>query len=387
MTPTNKTIQLLFSSWYYGLGGGETDLLSLAQDLDPARYRPHLLLPRPGPLGDRWREAGWPVHYLPFRGATRAFIPQIWARFPIVARMRELLAAQQIDIVHSDYHSLPMMAPAARMTDIPIMWTCHGWWFRPWLWQRDFFRGLPGVARSVAIRDGFLGRPPFMPAERLPVVYSGVDTQRFRPDLDGEHLRAELNIPPQTPLVAMIARFQDVKGHAPFQAMARQVTLQMPEARFIVAGEDIFGVGADAAYKKQILEQARIDPLLRERLQYIGFRDDAEQVIAAADVVVCASQFESYGKVNLEAMACARPVVSTKRGGPSETIVHGETGYLVEPGDIATMSRYVIELLRDPSLRARLGSNGRRRIERFFSAEASTRAYTHHFEKLLKDSS
>src|SRR5690606_18210714 len=112
------------------------------------------------------------------------------------------------------------------------------------------------------------------------------------------------------------------------------------------------------------------DPLLRERLVYLGFRPDAERIIAAADVIVCSSRFESYGMVNVEAMASAKPVVSTRRGGPSETVVDGETGFLVDAGDASALADHVVALLNDPALRARLGAAGRARVEAHFSAAA-----------------
>ena len=165
--------------------------------------------------------------------------------------------------------------------------------------------------------------------------------------------------------------------------MARQVALQIPEARFIVAGENVHGQSGDEAYKESILKTAREDPLLRDRMIYLGFRDDVERVFAAADVVVCPSQFESYGLSVVEAMASGKPVVSTRRGGPSETIVHGETGYLVDPGDAETFARYVIELLRNPDLKARMGAAARARAVDKFSIRAQTNTFTRMAERVL----
>jgi len=143
------------------------------------------------------------------------------------------------------------------------------------------------------------------------------------------------------------------------------------------------GVASDAEYKRRIIETHQSDPVLREKLQYIGFRDDAERVIAAADVVVCPSDFESYGRVNVEAMATGKPVVSTNRGGPSETVLHGETGFLVEPRDAEGLAKYVIRLLRDPDLSQKMGIAGRKRIEGKFSAQAAAQPYMAAFEKLI----
>jgi glycosyltransferase involved in cell wall biosynthesis len=142
-------------------------------------------------------------------------------------------------------------------------------------------------------------------------------------------------------------------------------------------------VSADDDYKTRILQTAREDPVLRERLIYLGFRDDAERIVAAADVIVCSSYFESYGVVNVEAMASGKPVVSTRRGGPSETVIHGETGFLVDPGDAAGLAQYVIMLLRDPELRNQMGVAGRVRVERHFSAPVIAAQFTHTLNHLL----
>lgn len=374
---------ILFASWYVGLGGGETDLLVLAKRLDAADYCPHLLVPSEGQLSEAWREAGWPVHILPFRGVTTYFVPALWMRFPIVQRIEHLLRTQQIDLVHSDYHTLPFAYAAAQRVGLPLMWMVWGWWFQPKLWQRNFFRTLPAVARSQHIRDGFLGDPPFMPPARLPVIHSGIDTERFHPNVDGIRVRFEANVPQDAPVVAMIARFQRVKGHHTFQQMALQVALQVPEAHFIVAGDEVFGVGGDQAYKREIIERAETEPLLRKRLHYIGFRKDAERVMGAADVVVTPSLFESYGKVNVEAMACGKPVVSTNRGGPAETVVDGETGYLVPPEDPEALAKRVIQLLRDPEQRERMGSAGRQRVLQHFADDVTSAQYIEEMAALL----
>jgi glycosyltransferase involved in cell wall biosynthesis len=379
------TRPLLFITSYTGMGGGETSLLTLAEHLDPTRWTPQLAAPRDGQLPEHFRARGWVAHTLPFRGASTWFVPGIYARFRVVDRLEALLREQGISAIHSDYHSLPFALPAARRPGIPLVWTCWGWWFRPKPWQRRFFSQPDGAfAASWAIRDGFLGNPPFMPPDQMPVLPPGVDTRRFRPGVDGSSVRRDAGVAADTPLVALIARFQSVKGHDVFQEMIRHVAPELPDAHFIVAGENVHGVSADDAYKGRILDAWKRDPVLHDRLTYLGFRADPERVIAAADVVVCASEFESYGMVHIETMASGKPIVSTRRGGPSETVVEGETGYLVDAGDAAALAERVVRLLRDPALRQRMGEAGRARVEAQFSAQAMAARFSETVQGIIE---
>jgi len=78
---------------------------------------------------------------------------------------------------------------------------------------------------------------------------------------------------------------------------------------------------------------------------------------------VCSSRFESLGMVVIEAMAMGRVVVSTRVGGPSETVIDGQTGYLVKAGDSAAFADRVLMLLNNPTLRAQIGTAARRHVE------------------------
>ncbi|MEW6577868.1 MAG: glycosyltransferase family 4 protein [Chloroflexota bacterium] len=377
---------LLFVSAYSGLGGGESVQLNLMGALDRHRWRPHLVCPRDGGLPDVARALGVTAHLLPYRGATAWFVPAIWTRFPVARRLAALVRAQDIHAIHSDYHSLPFAAAAARAAGVPVIWNAMGWWFPARPWQRRFFRAQVTqiIAITQAVRDRWLAASgSFLAAKRIPVLVPGVDPGHFHPGVDGSPVRARLGIGPDVPLVGMIARFQRVKGHDVFQAMARRVAAQMPGARFVVAGENVFGVSKDEAYKRAILDAAQSDPILRERLTYLGFWDDARQVVAASDVIVCPSRFESLGMVHLESMAMSRPVVSMDNGGPAETVVDGETGFLVPPDAPDALAGCVVALLRDPALRARLGAAGRARVLTHYTAAGYAAQFSRLVESLV----
>ncbi len=362
---------VLFVTTYTGIGGGESLQLNLMRALDRARYDLHLLTPRSGPFADAAAALGVKTHVIPYRGTSTFFVPALWARLPIVGKLRRFLREQGITAVLSDYHSLPFIAPAAESLGIPVIWNAMGWWFPIHPWQRNFFRRRVNriIAITSAVKERLLGTPPVLPPACIDVLIPGVDPAVHRPDIDGSPVRAKIGIGPDVPLVAMVARFQNVKGHEYFLEAAQHILTAVPEARFAVAGENVFAVARDETYKRHILDITQGDPLLRERVTYLGFWPDAREVIAAADVMVCSSWFESLSMVALESMAMQRPIVSTRVGGPAETVLDGETGFLVPPRDSRAIAERVIALLTDPALRRQMGNAGRAHILEHFSAQ------------------
>lgn len=376
---------ILFVSSYTGLGGGETATLTLARHLPPG-ITPHLFVPADGDFAAAWRAQGWPVHVAPYRGASVYFVPALWARLPARHEIERVLRGCNIRLVHSDYHTLPMALPAAERAGVPLVWTVMGWWFRPKPWQRGFFRRPAATfAHSQAIKRGFLGEPPFMPPERVRVLYPGVDTTHFTPRVDGRALRREVGIPADAPLVALVARFQAVKGHDIFVRAAWQVARRIPAAHFVIVGGNTH-TPADVAYRERVLALIDREPGGRGRFHILGQRADVAPVLAAADVVVCPSHFESFGVVNVEAMASGTPVVSTDCGGPAEVVVDGVTGFLVPPKDPAALAARVTELLYSADTRRAFGAAGRLRAVQAFSADATAEAFMAVVRPLLSPS-
>jgi glycosyltransferase involved in cell wall biosynthesis len=151
--------------------------------------------------------------------------------------------------------------------------------------------------------------------------------------------------------------------------MAGHVLRVEPRANFAIAGENVFGGSLEEAYKQKILRMAEDDHGLRRAVRFLGWLSRPQDLLAAADVVVCSSRFESFGMVAIEAMACEVPIVSTNIGGPAETIVDGETGYLVPPSRPDLLAARVVDLLNDPAKRLAFGRAGRQRVIDRFSVE------------------
>lgn len=372
-------VRVLFLSSYTGLGGGETSLLALLGALDRSRLSPFLLCPREGQLTDAARRLDVDVRVVPWRAAPVWFAPPIWTRAPAVSRLLSCIDDIRPSVLHSEFHALPYVVGAARRRALPVVFTCYGWWFHPRPWQRAFYadRRLSILAISEAVRTGFLGTPPAIEPDRVALVPLGVDTTTFRPRPDERQgLRSAFGLPPETPVVTLVARFQDVKGHDIFLDMASRVRCVNPRTCFVVAGENVFGGSAEEAYKRRVLAMAAGDPVLREAVRFPGWVSRPQDLFAASDVVVCSSRFESFGMTIVEAMASGVPVVSTNVGGPAEIVEDGVTGYLVPPGRSDLLAARVAELLDDPDRRRAFGEAGRRRVLERFTVERYAAAAT-----------
>jgi glycosyltransferase involved in cell wall biosynthesis len=151
------------------------------------------------------------------------------------------------------------------------------------------------------------------------------------------------------------------KGIIDFLETARLVTRQDPKVQFVIVGE--------GAYREEYMKHA-VEMGIAERVTWTGMVEDpfGEGVFEAADVVCQFSRWEEvFGWMIAEAMAHGKPVVATRAGGIPELVEDQESGYLIDRGDIATMSDKILTLLNDPELRNRMGSIGKNIVHEKFN--------------------
>jgi glycosyltransferase involved in cell wall biosynthesis len=213
------------------------------------------------------------------------------------------------------------------------------------------------------------------------VIYDALDENAYRPDREPAEVRAELGLHNGDPCVGVAGNIQEWKGQKVLvEAMAKVVT-QVPGARGLIIG----GVHrAGAAYSDELQKQIR-GHSLGENVLVTGFRRDIANVMNALDVVVHTSvRPEPFGRVILEGMLLGKPVVASAAGGVPELIEDGETGFLIAPGDADALAARLVQLLRDPDLRRRIGDRSRAWAREKFSLEAHVRAMSDLYEKLTR---
>jgi glycosyltransferase involved in cell wall biosynthesis len=121
---------------------------------------------------------------------------------------------------------------------------------------------------------------------------------------------------------------------------------------------------------------------LREHVVITGFKEDVRPYIACCDVMTLVSHTETFSLAALESMALAKPLVMSDIGGASEQVVHGQTGLLFEPHDIAALTEQ-LTTLGSAALRARMGAAAERRVRELFSLRTMTSGFTAQMSRLL----
>lgn len=265
---------------------------------------------------------------------------------------------------------------AARRVGVPAVAVSRGWTaedrkVRVYEWVDR--RHLPLMDHVVCVSDGQAAKVRRwcrVPPDKLSVIRNAARFADHTPDRDalaGFLPGAVSNV------VVAAGRLSPEKGFDVLVDAAAEVVRAEPATGFAV-----FGEGAMRAD----LERRIADRGLTDRFVLPGFRADLDSLLPAAHVVTLPSFTEGLPNVALEASAAGVPVVATAVGGTPEVVADGATGLLVPPGDPLALSDALLQLLRDPALRSRMGAAGRRRMRERFTFAAQARAYVDLFARL-----
>jgi glycosyltransferase involved in cell wall biosynthesis len=165
-------------------------------------------------------------------------------------------------------------------------------------------------------------------------------------------------------VVVGLGRLVRIKGFDLLVRALPSVLAQIPSARVVLVGD-----GAERASLESMAQSLSVS----DRLRLTGETHDITTCLAAADIVVVPSRNEGMGRVIVEAMALGLAVVAAAVGGIPDVVIDGECGRLVEPDSSGALAAALIELGRDPGLRAKLGEAAEARAEAFSTAVAAAK--------------
>jgi glycosyltransferase involved in cell wall biosynthesis len=299
-------------------------------------------------------------------------LPLIGAR-----RLAHWIDHEQVDVVHMHWgKDLPLAAIAKRLSRRKprLVYTRQMRITRPkrdiyhrWVWEH--------VDQVVAITQQLAGDlrtslPRNMHA-KVATLYHGVDspaTGGLSP-AQRSALRRELGLPGDGLVVGLLGRIKRSKGQHLLVDAVERLSGEGKAVHGLIVGDAM-----EPDYLKRLKE--RVDEAGLP-ITFRGFTDEPQRLMQACDVVVLASEEETFGLVLAEAMRAAVAVIGSRAGGVPEIIDHEQTGLLFAPGDAVDLACQLRRLESDPVLRAKLAQAGRVKADLLFDPQR-------HFERLLQ---
>jgi glycosyltransferase involved in cell wall biosynthesis len=289
-----------------------------------------------GPL----REAGIPIASFPMQH-LRKYVG-MW-------RFKKFVAEQNFDVIHCHrFRALHFVCRATRGIRFPaLLGDKKNSFAIPESWA-DVYGStqVDSIVVNARLIKQLLVETGKVSPEKVEIIYNGVDLDRFHPGVSGTAVRQEFGIGPATPVFGMVANFAGKKSHDILFEAALQVIAKFPQARFLIVGG-----GDSQRYQKELTRHG-----FGSHFIFTGFRVDIPQIIAALDVsIISSSRGEGLTGSVVEAMAMAKPVVSTAVAGNPEFVHDRQTGMLVEPGNMQAMAEAMIYLIENPDEAAAIG--------------------------------
>lgn len=366
-----ETIRVIQLVQHVALGGATLVAMALAEGLDPDRFEVTLAAGEgAGPEGsllEEMRERGFRVVTVPH--LQRNPHPLRDAR--AILALRDLLRDEAPHIVNVHGSKPRLLLPLAARLAPACIRVAH---IAGWEWQvadnpltdallaeaaqlgADFWDAF--VPCSHAIRDQGLARGIGGPGKYHP-IWPPVNLAEFAPLRDSDErsrVRAELGLRDDDFVIISVLRLARQKAPLDLLRMMRLIANRRPDARLLMIG----GGPMEDEVRREI---AKLE--LERVVVMAGVRRDVPRLMRAADVFALLPAWEPFGMVFAEAGAVGLPTIGARVDGVSEAVAHGETGLLVEPGNVAAAADAVLRIGDAPELAARFGEAGIAHAQRF----------------------
>jgi glycosyltransferase involved in cell wall biosynthesis len=373
-------------AFYPTTGGVETHLLDLCAELAGMGHEVHALV---GSLPDEPEERevegvfihrrDWMNPELMRERKQARGIPadEAWPPFQaeVKAHYRNFIEQFDIDLVHAHnfHHFLPeyglALTELRREDKLPTFLTIHEMWGE--FLCRDLLERTEWD-RIIAVGQHVYGEVIAQESDlsNLGVILHGVNIKMFTPNRDSRPLKQALGLEERR-VILHPARLLPWKGvHTTVEAF-RMLADQFPDVALIITDTREILDWADElqGYRDEIFCMVE-DNGLGERIvmRAFDFTEELPQAYALSDIVIYpTSGEEPFGLVPLEAMACAKPVVVTRSGGLTESVIDGVTGFVIPKEDPPLLADRLATLLKAPALARRMGQAGRRHVAEHFS--------------------
>ncbi len=352
-------------------------------------------------LGKALAKRGHQIHFISYAMPMRldGFIDNIFyheveiSSYPIfefplytpalASKMIEVANFEKLDLLHVHYavpHATSAYIAKKVITnpDFRVITTLHGTDITLVGLEPSF---LPVVKFSIEKSDGVTAvsrhlrektKTNYGIEKEIQVINNFIDPDEYRrlPDPAAKHRLA----PNGEKILIHVSNFRAVKRVADVIETFNIVRKKIPALLLLV------GDGPDRSSCENLARDLGIHPFVK----FLGKQSDLVEILSCGDLFLMPSQSESFGLSALEAMACEVPVISSSVGGLPELVLHNQTGYIAEIGDIDRMAKYAIDLLTNEGKRQKFALEGRKRAVEVFHVNKIVDQYEQYYLKVLQ---
>ncbi len=357
------------------IGGGESHLLSLCENLNKDVFEPVVLSFTDGPMIDLLKEMNISTNVVYTEKPFNIFVRK---------KVRDFIKEQGIDLIHAHgtransniYH-------AALSLKIPLIYSIHGWSFHDnqknlvkkiRIFSEKFLTQKSNVNISVSESNRQTG-VRYIPSFSSVVVNNGIDQEKFNPLKKFKDIRTELGINPQRILLTFMARFTAHKQPLTLIRAFSSAIKKMPELVLLMVGE-----GDEKAAALQLAKDLDVE----KNIIFTPFRRDVADVLCATDIFVLPSLWEGLPIGLLEAMSMKKAVIASNVDGTCEIVSDKYNGCLIELNNLQQeLTEAILELAADENKRKKYGTNAMLTVQNRFNAATMTRQIENIYSSLV----
>ncbi len=377
---TSKPAVIIYRDWV--LPASETFVLGQAEALQHftpyyvgSRLREGLLTPEERTLVvNRGGLVGW-AREVPYKLA--GFAPNF---FQSLQKLKPVL-------IHAHFGVSGTLAlPLKRLLKVPMLVTYHGFeelvtdefarqsFFshRVYLRNREvlkheaeLFIAVSNYCKENLLKQGF-------PADKIVVHYIGIDTDAFQPN----------PAVPREQIVLFVARLVEKKGCEYLIRAMGKVQAVRPDVELVIIGDGELRPSLERLAKEKL-----------QRYRFLGLQPpesvqawmNRAKVFSVPSITAKSGEAEGFGMVFAEAQAMGLPVVSFASGAITESVAHGEVGFLAAEGDWEELAKHILLLLEEDTLWHRFSKAGQSRVRTLFNLQKQTAVLEEVYQQVLKD--
>jgi glycosyltransferase involved in cell wall biosynthesis len=357
------------------IGGGESHLLDLVENLNKDEFEPIVLSFTDGPMVDRLKQMGIPAHVI---YTEKPFDFTVWPK------VKQFLIDQKIEMIHAHgTRANSNVLSSARKLNIPVAYTIHGWSFHDdqnfllkklRIMGEKYLTNRTNVNISVSQANQDSARKYFSEFKSVIVRY-GINQQKFNPNRALKEVRAELGISNDATLVLFVARFTTQKQPLTMAKAFARAVAKNPSLKLLMVGD-----GDQKSQVHDLVNKLNIG----DHIIFQPFRQDVPDVLASADIYVLPSLWEGLPIGLLEAMSMSKAIIASKVDGTSEVIENESNGLLISVDNLEDqLTAAILKLAESKDLRTQLGAKAKEVIREKYSADHMTRQIEDVYRKFL----